>query len=272
MRREPEVRSGDLRARILSALVLAPLGLGAIWAGEPWFEMMVGLTTALAGWEWCRISRLTALLPMTPVVLAGPVAVVGAVIMGPSAGLVAATAMALLALLGSLAGGARAWGGVGAVYLAVPAITAVWLREDVLSGHLLVLWVFCVVWATDTAAYATGRGFGGPRLAPRLSPSKTWSGLTGGVVVAGFVGYGIGFALGVASPIILGMLGALTGAVSQAGDIAESVVKRRVGVKDSGFLIPGHGGVLDRIDGLLAAIVLVGAVTWLSGGMLPGWR
>ena len=272
MRRESDTRSGDLRARVLSAVVLAPLALGAVWAGEPWFEMMIGLTTALGGWEWCRMSRLTALVPMTLVVLAGPVAVTGALVVGPNTGLGTAAAMALLALFASLVCRRRAWGGVGVVYLAVPAVSAVWLREDVLSGQFVVLWLLSVVWTTDIAAYAIGRSLGGARLVPRLSPRKTWSGLTGGVVTAGFVGYGLGFALGVASPVILGVLGAITGVVSQGGDIAESAVKRRVGVKDSGFLIPGHGGVLDRIDGLLTAIVLVAGLTWLSGGILPGWQ
>lgn len=267
----PDARSGGLRARILSTLVLAPLALAAVWAGAPWFEMMVALATALAAWEWCRMSGLTAPVPMAPVVLAGPVAA-AATLAGPVPGLGAAGAMALLALLASLVWGRRAWGGAGAVYLAVPAAAAVWLREGVPSGHLVMLWLLAVVWATDIAAYAAGRSLGGPRLAPRLSPGKTWSGLAGGVAAAGLAGYGLGAAVGAASPAVLGGVGALTAVISQGGDIVESAFKRHFGVKDAGSLIPGHGGVLDRIDGLLAAMVLAAALAWLGGGALPGWR
>lgn len=275
----PDTRSGGLRARILSALVLAPLALAAVWAGAPWFEMMIALATGLAAWEWCRMCGLTAPVAVAPVVLAGPVAAAVAAVAliagpgsGPGPGLGAAGAMAFLALLASLGWGRRAWGGIGALYLGVPAAAAVWLREGVPSGHLVMLWLVAVVWATDIAAYAAGRSLGGPRLAPRLSPGKTWSGLAGGVAAAGLVGYGLAAAVGAASPAVLGWLGALMAVVSQGGDIAESALKRHFGVKDAGSLIPGHGGVLDRIDGLLAALVLAAVLAWLGGGALPGWR
>ena len=127
-------------------------------------------------------------------------------------------------------------------------------------------WLLIVVWTTDTAAYVVGRGVGGPRLAPSISPGKTWSGLGGGVIGASLASVITAWALGSERWVQFAGLGAAFAVLAQLGDLAESALKRRAGVKDSGSLIPGHGGVLDRVDGLLltapALTVLVGSELW----------
>ncbi len=265
-------REGRLRRRVLSALVLAPVALAAIWAGGLWFALLVAVATALAGWEWCRMTGRGAPLVAAPLVLAGPAAAALTLAVGLVAALAAAPGLAILAVAAGLGRRPGRWGAAGVLYLALPAASMVWLRQGDEAG-LAVLWLILVVAATDIAAYATGRSLGGPRLAPRISPGKTWSGLAGGVAAAALTGAGVGAAAGAAAPVVLAGLGALTAVVAQAGDLAESAVKRHFGVKDAGGLIPGHGGVLDRIDGLLAAAVaLAAAVYWVGAGALPGWR
>jgi phosphatidate cytidylyltransferase len=144
-----------------------------------------------------------------------------------------------------------AWNAGGFVYALLPALALLWIRErDIDHGLVLVVWVFIVTWATDILAYFAGRSIGGPKLAPRISPNKTWAGLAGGVAGAALLGWLTArtFEMG---PFFL-WLGGPMGVIAQAGDLYESWVKRRAGVKDSGTLLPGHGGVLDRLDGLLA--------------------
>ncbi len=266
-------REGRLRRRVLSALILAPVALAAIWAGGLWFALLVAVATALAGWEWCRMTGRGAPLVAAPLVLAGPAAATLTLAVGPVAALAAAPGLAILAVAAGLGRRPGLWGAAGVLYLALPAASMVWLRQGVEAGLAVTLWLVLVVTATDIAAYSTGRSLGGPRLAPRISPGKTWSGLAGGVAAAALTGAGVGAAAGAAAPVVLAGLGALTAVVAQAGDLAESAVKRHFGVKDAGGLIPGHGGVLDRIDGLLAAaMALAAAVYWVGAGALPGWR
>jgi phosphatidate cytidylyltransferase len=155
----------------------------------------------------------------------------------------------------------RAAGGV--LYLGAPALSLLWLRNAHESGYALVLWLFFIVWATDTFAYAAGRGIGGPRLAPRLSPNKTWAGLAGGVAGAALIGGGFAHSRG-GIALTAAALAAGLAVVAQLGDLFESWLKRNVGLKDSGDLIPGHGGLLDRVDGLLFAAPAFAAVMLLS--------
>lgn len=173
------------------------------------------------------------------------------------------TAFAGLAALGALAAALtrRIAAGWGVVYVGAPAF-ALMVLSWAYSG--LVFWVMAVTWATDIFAYFAGRGIGGPKLAPAISPNKTWAGLAGGMIGAGLAGWGVATLFGLGFPFL--WIGAPMGAVAQAGDLYESWVKRRAGVKDSGALLPGHGGVLDRLDGLLAvsvaAIILLMMDVW----------
>lgn len=148
----------------------------------------------------------------------------------------------------------------GIVYASLPALALVALRNDAEWGLAAVLLVVCAVWACDSFAYVSGRLIGGPKLAPSISPGKTWAGLAGGVAAAGLVG-AIVAALSGGDMVWLGIIGAVIGVVSQAGDLLESALKRHAGVKDAGALIPGHGGLMDRLDGLWAAA----PAAWLIG-------
>jgi phosphatidate cytidylyltransferase len=166
--------------------------------------------------------------------------------------------------------GHAAWGAAGGLgYIAVSAAALAWLRADPAAGRANVLFVLLVVWASDIGAYLVGRWLGGPRLAPRLSPGKTWTGAAGGLAAAGLVGWLAAALLADPPALRAPLIALLLGLVSQAGDLAESTTKRHVGAKDSGALIPGHGGLLDRLDGLLAAGPLAALLAlWLGRGVV----
>ncbi|MGI8706227.1 MAG: phosphatidate cytidylyltransferase [Sphingomicrobium sp.] len=152
----------------------------------------------------------------------------------------------------------RGWGAgwyvAGFVYALMAALSVLWIRDRADNGVWLVLWVFLVVWATDIGSYFAGRAIGGPKLAPTISPGKTWAGLYGGVAAATV--FGGAWALFTGLPLILLLLAPLFAVVAQGGDLFESRMKRRAGVKDSGTWLPGHGGIFDRLDGLLPVAIL----------------
>jgi phosphatidate cytidylyltransferase len=256
----PSGKWADLALRSVSAVVLMPVALYCVWQGGIWFQIFLGVLAVLVAQEWAAIvhggnARAFALLA-----LAG----LSGVFVTAAQGLDAASAAILVVWLFSVlmwlmtAGQGSIWSLLGVFYIGLPMIAFVLLREDGELGLWAVLWCFALVWAADIFAYFAGRMIGGPKLAPRLSPKKTWAGLAGAIVGACLVTLSFAKALGLnASPLML--LAAGLTLVEQAGDIFESAMKRRYGVKDSGNFIPGHGGVLDRVDGLLA-VVLVAAV------------
>ncbi|HKT54694.1 MAG TPA: phosphatidate cytidylyltransferase, partial [Caulobacteraceae bacterium] len=203
-------------------------------------------------------------------VAATEVAGVGVAVLGapaPALGVVVAGALARAAWPAPERS-ASLWAGIGTLWIGAACVGLLWLAADPAAGRATTLWVFALVWATDSAAYLVGRWAGGPRLAPRWSPKKTWSGAVGGLAAAGLVGAITAKMLGFSmlSPVLWLSVG-LSVAV-QAGDLAESAAKRRFGVKDTSGLIPGHGGLLDRLDGMLAAF-LVAAVMTLARGASP---
>jgi phosphatidate cytidylyltransferase len=271
--------------RILSALVLAPIAIAAAWFGWPWLPIVTLIAGAVMAWEWallCRAGRLGA----SGVVLIG--AVVAAI--GAAVAPAAAAGMAL-AIGVSLAGaaivfamarrepqGAAPWLSLGTLWIALPCVLLLWLARPDGIGPRTVLWIFAIVWSTDIGAYAIGRRVGGPRLAPRWSPGKTWAGLIGGVGCAALAGWGTARVLmyidprGTSAVLPLVLVSAGLAIVEQFGDLAESLAKRRFGVKDSSGLIPGHGGLLDRLDGLLAVIPAVVLLTLIGGGSVLTWR
>jgi phosphatidate cytidylyltransferase len=170
-----------------------------------------------------------------------------------------------------LCAGRVAWLAGGVIYIVVPSWALLYLRADSAAGAVTVFWLLAVVWAADTGAYAFGRWLGGPKMSPAISPKKTWSGLLGGIGSAGVVGGVTAMLLEKQSFLWLAGWSAGIGALSQAGDLAESWVKRHFGVKDTSGIIPGHGGLFDRVDGLLAAAVAVAVITAVGKGSLLTW-
>ncbi len=159
----------------------------------------------------------------------------------------------------------RNWTAAGFFYAAGAEIASVLVRLDSAKGFVALILVLLVVWVTDIGGYFAGRGIGGPKLWPRVSPKKTWAGAVGGFVASLVVAGGFAaFDLGKTGPLLL--LGAVLSVVSQLGDLFESAVKRRFGVKDSSHIIPGHGGLLDRLDGFVAAVVMAAIFGFLRGG------
>ena len=259
----------SLRLRVLSALVLAPLPLAAIWIGGPVLQILIAAAAVVMAWEWARLcgggAELIAMVALSVVAAIAAGSLVGAVVT-----LIGALVIWLIELRRQ--GEAPMWMAAGCLWVALPCIILLWLAQSETAGRVTLLWVFAIVWATDIGAYAVGRFVGGPRLAPRWSPGKTWAGLLGGIVCAAIAGWVTARVLGLSPALPLVLVSAGLAVVEQFGDLAESVAKRRFGVKDASSLIPGHGGLLDRLDGLLAVIPAVALLTWLGGGSVLTWR
>lgn len=245
--------SRDLKPRIISAAVLAAVALWLTYAGSTPFAGLVILVTLLMSWEWARLVRGRnfdfGLLVHAAAVTAACVAAV----MGVAAlGVVILMIGAVIVLLVQLGDHGRL-SSAGVFYVGLPAVALLWMRTDEPFGFAAVLFILVVVWMTDIAAYFGGRLIGGARLWPRVSPNKTWAGLISGVS-AGAIAGGI-FAAFLPEPSVLqlGLTALILGLVSQMGDLAESALKRSHGVKDASALIPGHGGFLDRVDGVVFA-------------------
>jgi phosphatidate cytidylyltransferase len=195
---------------------------------------------------------------MGAVGVAGVLAAVGFV----GLGLLALPIGAILATLLSL-GRNSLFSALGVFYAGLPAVALIWLRSDATLGLLAVIFVIIVVIASDTAGFLSGRLLGGPKLWPRVSPNKTWAGFIGALLASSIVGALFWLAVPDASVVRLAAAGAMLSIVAQAGDFAESAIKRRFGAKDSSTLIPGHGGVMDRVDGLVAAATAVGLASFV---------
>jgi len=270
-------RWAELGLRVVSSLVLAPIALGAVWLGAVWFEALVMLLAVAMALEWARMVQGPAWRAAGGGIALAALAAIAAAALGYAAiALAALVAGPVLAAAIEKDARPRRWTWLvgGVAYVAAPSVCLVWLRGSPLAGLPVVLWLLLAVWGTDIVAYAVGRTLGGPKLAPRISPGKTWSGLLGGMAGAGAVSAGFALWQGLGAwPAMLGAgLGLAIAVVAQTGDLFESWVKRRCGAKDSGALIPGHGGVLDRLDGVLAAAPVAALVVWLSGGDMPPWR
>jgi phosphatidate cytidylyltransferase len=242
----------DLGARILSAVALIPLAVGAALAGGPWLAGATGAAIVAMGYEWARMSEPAAMPAAWAFVAAGAL---GAVMLASWAlfgwALVWLGVWAWASALRRRGLGPRLEAAGGVLYVGAPCAAFVWLR-GLGEGTDVILTLFAIIWSVDVAAYFGGRVIGGPALWPAASPQKTWAGTACGLAV----GLAAGFACGAAlhGPVFLwGITGLVMGGCGLAGDLLESLLKRRFGVKDSSRLIPGHGGVLDRIDGLMLA-------------------
>jgi phosphatidate cytidylyltransferase len=260
-----EQGSRNLLLRVIVALVLAPVAVAIAYAGGwPW-TVLVTLAAIGLYVEWLTI---IGAAHQRRVIVSG---VAGLAISGFCLGIGRIDAALVASALG-LAGvtllspPSQIWTAAGFVYAAAAQQASVLVRLDQTSGFTALILILLVVWVTDIGGYFAGRGIGGPKLWPRVSPKKTWAGAIGGLVLS--VAVAIGFAIGgVGRPGTLIVIAVVLTVLSQLGDLAESAVKRRFGVKDSSHIIPGHGGLLDRLDGFVAAVVFAAIFGLLRGGV-----
>lgn len=239
----------DLATRLLVAIALIGLAAVALLAGGLGFWLVIAVIGLLMVGEWAdlhgasrqhrRLSQYALTVPlaiMAPGLAAGPSFLALGLVVG------AAFFIAAVTRRGALA--------AGVLYVGLPVLALLTLRAQTPGGLLYTFWAMALVWACDSGAYFTGRAIGGPKLAPQISPNKTWAGFAGGIVAAAIfaallvVGFGLPVALAIATPLLA--------VLAQIGDLYESHLKRQAGVKDSGNLLPGHGGIMDRLDGLVA--------------------
>ncbi len=264
----------ELKRRVISALILAPVAVAAIYVGAPYFEILLFVGAVAMAWEWDRICGQQRFGASGWVMAA---CLLGA---GVSAWLrrydvaLAIVAIGAFGVYGTASiwrRGEPLWTATGTVAVGIPCIAAVWLRDLPHQGLETFVWLIGAVWVTDLAAYVTGRLIGGAKLAPRISPGKTWAGLIGAIVAASIWGLVCAAWVGAEALWPFAVLGAIAAVLAQTGDLAVSLVKRRFGVKDASNLIPGHGGVLDRFDGLLIATPALAALALSLKGGIFAW-
>ncbi len=248
---------GDLGVRTASALVLIPAVIACAWFGGIWFKGFVLLLSGLIAHEWTSMVHPRN---FSQYALHMGAALCGAVLpdlVGVGIALLLVLGLALVSIFMARREDpdASMWRYLGIFYAGLPALALILLRADSHYGFAAILWVFLVVWSADTVAYFAGRIMGGPRLAPVISPKKTWAGLGGAVAGSALVSFIFANVTQLDGVWTLAILAGSLAVVEQAGDLFESSLKRFHGVKDSGRLIPGHGGVIDRVDGLIAVTV-----------------
>jgi len=266
-----------LKSRVLSALFLAPFFLGVIYLGGPVFVCVVAIIAGVMTTEWRQISNNGEIDYFGYFAISIVVGVVALAFLS-------ATHWALMVLcVGTFVlwvqakrrignpGGAGIWVVPGVLAIGCMGIGLIWLREVDSGGFYLVLWLIVAIWMTDICALFVGRFLGGPKLAPTISPNKTWSGLFGGIAGAALWSSIWSYWTDTGTILALAIIGGGTAVLAQLGDLSVSVVKRRFGAKDTGNLIPGHGGLLDRMDGFLGAVPVVALSLAISKGDISQW-
>lgn len=267
-------RWSDLRPRVLSAAILAPTVLLCIWVGGVSFKIMLIAGALGLASEWvgmCRVSamRMPGIVAVVAIVAGTAAAAFGQIAVGLALFAIGAAGTVLLAN-----GTPHRWAlALGVPYVGLGAVALLWLRADSMVGLVDLLFLLLLVWASDIGAYMTGRLLGGPKLAPQVSPGKTWSGALGGLAAAIAAGLLVATLSHAAEhPVRVAAIAAALGIVAQAGDLLESLLKRHFGVKDSGRLIPGHGGLLDRVDALLTAAPVTALLALAAGRGVVLWQ
>lgn len=249
----------ELVQRVTVGLLLIIVAVLELWLGGSALWVLATVAALIMGGEWAGLTRADDKRRLIQYALCIPLALMSPLAAGPS--LLAMAAIAGATIFTLIVTRSR-WLAAGIPYVALPIMALLWIRmQD--NGLLLAFWALSLVWATDIGAFFAGRNFGGPKVAPAISPNKTWSGLIGGMVAALLLGwalasyYDLPFQLAMASPGLA--------LLAQVGDFFESWMKRRAGVKDSGTILPGHGGVLDRLDGVVTSLPVAALLIWHLG-------
>jgi phosphatidate cytidylyltransferase len=272
---EQPLRAGwlgsELALRVGSALVLVPLAIGTAYLGGWLFALFWGAAAMGVLWEW---TALVARNDQRSVLLTGGASLALAVVLVAAGHLLAAVVVLAMGAIGaaSLAlAERRTWVAGGIPYAGALALAPIVLRADDADGFLAVIFLFAIVWTTDISAYFAGRALGGPKLMPQVSPNKTWAGAVGGLIASVVVTLALAKMAGLTALFALAMLAVVLSVFAQGGDLFESFLKRRFHAKDSGHLIPGHGGLMDRLDGFVSASVAAALIGLARGGFeAPG--
>jgi phosphatidate cytidylyltransferase len=256
----------NLWLRVVSAAVLAPLAIVAAYFGDWPFTIFWALAAVAVWWEWVGLVQPAGRY----VVLATGAAVLALEALlfeiGTLSVVVMMIALGMLATIVTAGRHALLVAG-GMIYASALVIAPAVLRADMKLGFAAIVFLFAVVWGTDIAGYFAGRAFGGPRLAPSISPKKTWSGAIGGSIVAIVAALAIAHVFSIRNPAATGLIALVLSIASQAGDLFESKLKREFHAKDASGLIPGHGGVMDRLDGFIFASVVAALIGVARGGL-----
>lgn len=272
--------SEGLKTRLVSAVVLIPISIGFVYVGGWPFALSLIFVVSLMAFEWNRLvlgvahkSRVKAYVVIFTGFMTGVLAL-GLEGQWAFALLLTGLATVLVYFLAAQQKLKAGWPAIGVPYLFLPMLSFIWLRAGVdgAYGIATIVWVLLVVWGSDSGGYIAGKSIGGPKLAPRISPNKTWSGFAGGLALAMLAGLIVSLWVGEGSATKLVLVSAILSAISQVGDLVESFVKRHFGVKDFSSLIPGHGGVLDRFDGLIFVLMAAGALQVFHDGSLLIWN
>lgn len=259
--------SRELKLRIVSGVILGIVVLAATWAGGIWFRSLAVIIMVLIQYEFSTMTQAPAKAPLANAIGWLAILATAAFI------LTSMPSMAVAAILIGTAGaglagqmrGARIWSATAVLYAGFSGLALAEIRGEGLFGLFAMLFIFATVWATDILAYFCGRALGGPKLAPRISPGKTWSGAIFGAAAGIAAGVGVALFIRQGGGWTIPTVALVLSIASQMGDLFESWVKRRWGAKDSSKLIPGHGGVMDRVDGLVFAAF----AAFLLGNLLP---
>ena len=260
-----------LLTRIISGVILAPLFLGVVYLGFPWFDLMIAAAAGIMAAEFAKMDGERGTKRRLMISAACVLAVAAMTQFGFAAAVVVIIVASLSVIAADTVAGRRGLSliHIAVAYIAVPAVAMIYVRT--FGDRQSLFWLLAIVWGADTGAYACGRLIGGPKLAPAISPKKTWSGAVGGLVSGVGASTAVLWAYGAAigpKPLIVALVAAVA---TEAGDLLESGLKRWYDVKDSGTLIPGHGGLLDRFDGLWVAAPVVALFCWIFGGGVHQW-
>jgi phosphatidate cytidylyltransferase len=262
----PPARS-ELTLRVVSSAVLAPLAVGLAYLGGWPFFVFWAIAAGGIFWEWRAILRDPGPTPKglgeCAIAVAGASAMIGrfgAAVLFLGLGVVVEAVIATTTMF-------RLWAAAGVIYAGSMLLACVLLRSDAQHGFVAIVFLFAIVWTTDILAYFVGRFVGGPKLWERVSPKKTWSGAVGGACGAVIAAFAVAYYAHLANPLAAAALALILSVASQGGDLFESAFKRRFGVKDAGHVIPGHGGIMDRLDGFLAAAVVAAVIGIARGGL-----